>query len=95
MRTAFAIHDFVIGELACGQLKHREEIISLLATLPRLGTLSQDDVLLLVNSRKLYGSRIGWVDSHLLAPTLDAGARIWSFDRSLGNVAKKFSVHFS
>ncbi len=89
-----AIHDFVIGEIACGQLKHREEIVSLLAALPRIKTLPHEDVLYLINNRKLHGSGIGWVDSHLLASALDADIRIWSFDKSLENVAKKLSIHF-
>jgi len=89
-----AMHDFVIGELACGQLKHREEIVSLIGALPRFETLPHQDVLYLVNSRKLYGTGIGWIDTHLLASTLDVGARIWSFDKSLENVAQKLSIHF-
>ena len=89
-----AIHDFVIGELACGQLKHREEILSLLKTMPRLDTVPHDDVLFLVKNRKLFSSGIGWVDSHLLASALDTGSKLWSFDKSLQNVAKSCSVQF-
>ena len=88
------IHDFVVGELACGQLKHRREIISLLKTLPRLETLPHDDVLFFIGERKLFGSGIGWVDAHLLASTIAEGSELWAFDKSLNNVAKKCSVLF-
>jgi predicted nucleic acid-binding protein len=90
-----AIHDFVIGELACGQLKHREEILSLLKTLPRLDAVPHDVVLFLIRDRKLFGSGIGWVDSHLLASALDTGSQLWTFDKSLQNVAKSCSVQFN
>jgi predicted nucleic acid-binding protein len=88
------IHDFVIGELACGQLKHRNEILSLLKSLPQLDTLPHDDILFLIQDRKLFGSGIGWVDSHILASAIDAGSKLWTFDKSLQNVATKCSVQF-
>ena len=89
-----AIHEFVIGELACGQLKYRDEILSLLNALPKLDTLPYDDVLFLIQKRKLFGSGIGWIDSHLLAAAIDAGSQLWTFDKSLKNVAKKCSAQF-
>ena len=89
-----AIHDFIIGELACGQLKQRQEVLALLDTLPRFEPLPHGDVLFMVASRELSGSGIGWVDSHLLASVLESKGRIWSLDKSLNNVAKKLSVGF-
>ena len=90
-----AIHDFVIGELACGQLKHRGTILSLLEALPRLDAVPHEDVLFLVKNRKLFGSGIGWVDAHLLASALSFGGKLWTFDKSLQNVAKRCSVEFN
>ena len=89
-----AIHDFVIGELACGQLKHRDEILSLLGSLSKVETLPHDDVLYLIQDRKLYGSGIGWVDSHLLASALTEDCKVWTADKSLAKVAEKCAVSF-
>ena len=38
-------HPFIIGELACGNLKNRNEIISLLQSLPMAQTIEFDDFL--------------------------------------------------
>jgi len=88
------IHEFIIGELACGQLKFRSEILGLLQSLPLLPTSSHDEVLYMINKRKLYASGIGWVDSHLVASTLVANNRIWSFDKSLISIAEKLNISF-
>jgi predicted nucleic acid-binding protein len=34
-RDVVASHDFVIGEIACGNLKNRQEVLSLLSWLPK------------------------------------------------------------
>jgi hypothetical protein len=62
-------------------------------SLPRLDTLPHDNVLFLVHERKLFGSGIGWVDSHLLASVIDKSARLWTSDKSLQSAAKKCSVN--
>lgn len=87
-----AIHEFIIGELACGQLKFREEILELLQTLPLLPTLSHEEVLYMINKRKLYGSGIGWVDAHLVASTLVTKNHVWSYDKSLINITEKLNI---
>jgi hypothetical protein len=43
-------HSFVIGELACGNLKNRSTILSLLATLPLALHAEHDEVLRLTRS---------------------------------------------
>ncbi|MGH9336341.1 MAG: type II toxin-antitoxin system VapC family toxin, partial [Vicinamibacteria bacterium] len=63
-------HAFVIGELACGNLKNRREILSLLEALPRASVANHEEVLHLVAEQKLYGKGLGWVDVHLLAASL-------------------------
>jgi predicted nucleic acid-binding protein len=77
-------HPFVIGELACGNLAKREEILSLLTALPRAGMADNEEVLHLLESRRLYGRGLGWVDVHLLASALLTECGLWTFDKSLG-----------
>ena len=38
-------HPFVVGELACGNLRRRDEILGLLSALPKLGKASGEEVL--------------------------------------------------
>jgi len=46
-------HSFVIGELPCGHIKNRREIIALLKALPKARTVENDEVLHFIEHRKL------------------------------------------
>ena len=85
-------HPFVIGELACGNLRHRQEILALLETLDRLAVAEHHEVMALVADRHLMGSGIGWVDAHLLAAVAMGGARLWTLDRPLAGVAQRLGL---
>lgn len=85
-------HPFVIGELALGSIKDRRSVLDDLAALPRAVAASDEEVLLLVETRTLFGRGIGFANAHLLASTLlTDGARLWSFDRRLDAVARHLS----
>ena len=85
-------HDFVIGELACGGLKNRKEILSLLQSLPRAPLVSQDELLYFIENHSLNGMGIGFVDAHLLASAKLANIPLWTFDKKIKLVATKLSV---
>lgn len=80
-------HPFVIGELACGNLGNREEILKLLRALPQSPKVEDDEVLQFIEGRKLMGKGLGLVDMHLLASCQLSGASIWTRDRRLLEVA--------
>jgi len=83
-------HPWVIGELALGHLSRRSEILGLLGNLPQATAATDVEVLTLIDSRKLFGLGIGYVDAHLLAATmLTTGARLWTRDKRLAAVAAK------
>jgi predicted nucleic acid-binding protein len=85
-------HPFVVGELACGMLKKRGEILSMLKALPESQLLEHDEVMSFIESQRLYGHGIGWVDVHLLGSTLLTGCAIWSFDKPLRRAAVALNV---
>jgi hypothetical protein len=85
-------HSFVVGELACGTLQKRGEILKMLKALPEAHLLEHEEVLGFVETRRLYGCGIGWVDAHLLASTLLTGCTIWTFDKPLRRAAAALSV---
>lgn len=87
-----ATHPFVIGELACGSLRRREDILSLLAALPRTQVATHDEAMALIDVHALGGAGIGWVDVHLLAASLLSRARLWTRDRRLQAVADRLGV---
>jgi predicted nucleic acid-binding protein len=81
-------HPFVIGELALGRLRRRQEILELLGNLPAAEVALHDEVLSMIDSHHLAGSGLGWVDAHLLASALLSNAPLWSLDRKLDAAAK-------
>jgi len=64
---AVVIHPFVLGELACGNLSNRKEIIALLHALPSASKAEDDEILLFIERHHLMGRGIGLMDVHLLA----------------------------
>lgn len=81
-------HPFVIGELACGNLRRRAEIMRLLAELPRAPVASDAEVMEFIERRRLMGRGIGFVDAHLLASVILAGsASLLTTDRRLAALA--------
>ena len=85
-------HPFIIGELACGHLKNREEIISLLKSLPKARTVESDEILHFIENRKLMGLGIGLIDVHLLASSLLTNTLLWTDDKQLSTVSSKLNI---
>lgn len=85
-------HPFIIGELACGNLKNRTEILDMLASLPTMPVAEHSEVLDFISRYKFQGKGIGWIDAHLLASTFLAKSRIWTLDESLLKIAKDLKV---
>ena len=80
-------HPWVIGELACGTLKNRAEILALLQTLPEAQVPDHEEVLLFLESHKLFGRGLGWVDVNLLASAQLTGCHLWTADVPLQKAA--------
>jgi hypothetical protein len=88
-------HPFVIGELACGQLKSRAEILGLLAALPQAQVAQEQEVLFFIERHGLMGRGIGYIDAHLLAATaLTEGARLWTRDKRLDSLACELKIAY-
>lgn len=88
MQGRVLAHPFVIGEIACGSLNKRAGTLDLLQQLPTAVVAEASEVLGYIDSRKLHGKGIGYVDVHLLVATaLTGGARLWTRDRRLHAVA--------
>jgi predicted nucleic acid-binding protein len=86
-------HPFVVGELALGNLRQRELILTALQDLPQAVVASDIEVLRFINQQALYGLGIGYVDAHLLASArLTAGGSLWTRDKRLQAVADRLGV---
>jgi len=89
------MHPFIVGELACGSIGNREEILRLLQELPEAQVAEHGEVLGLIERRRLWGQDIGWVAAHLLASALLSNASILTLDRKLSRVASALELRHS
>lgn len=86
-------HPWVTGELALGHLTQRGEILRLLGNLPQANSATAAEILTFVDTHRLFGLGIGYVDVHLLAATaLSSGAQLWTRDKRLAAVAEEHGL---
>lgn len=85
-------HPFVLGELACGNLKNRQEILELLQTLCICPVASHEEVLAFIETNHLMGRGLGYIDMHLLASAKLDDLLLWTFDRPLTSAASYLNV---
>ncbi|MFK7848519.1 MAG: type II toxin-antitoxin system VapC family toxin [Rhodothermales bacterium] len=94
-RSQVLIHPFVIGELACGNLRNRDEILRLLNDLPQSPVASPGETLYFIEGNRLMGLGVGYIDIHLLAATaLAENTMLWTGDKRLKKVASKMKLAF-
>ena len=86
-------HPFVRGELALGNLRQREEILTALDNLPQAPVVFTNEVNYFIEKQALYGLGIGLIDVHLLASTrLLGNARLWTQDKRLLAAASRLNL---
>lgn len=89
-----ACHPFIIGELACGNIRNRSEILSLLRTLHSVSTVDMTEYLFFVEKNHLFAVGIGLVDAHLLASSKLSGIPLWTADKRLKEAALHLNVSY-
>ena len=89
-----AIHPWVVGELACGNLKNRTEILELLRALPEVPRADDDEILFFIDRYALAGRGLGLIDIHLLASSQVGGHVLWTKDRRLRTAAQALGIDF-
>ena len=94
-RSLVGQHPMVVGELALGTLKDRTDLLGSLAGIPSLEVASHDEVLVLVEERRLWGKGLSLVDAHLIASVLlTSGATLWTRDNRLRAVADDLGLTY-
>lgn len=85
-------HPAVRGEIALSSIARRDEILQLLSQLPSAQVMGDDDVLAMIDAKKLHASGIGWTDAHLLASALASHHGILTLDKHLASAAIRLGI---
>jgi predicted nucleic acid-binding protein len=86
------MHPFVLGELACGSLADRAQVLGLLAALPPAPACTDAEALYFIDQHRLMGRGIGYIDVNLLASARLHGAALWTRDKRLNAVATELGL---
>jgi predicted nucleic acid-binding protein len=85
-------HPFVIGEIACGNLRSRPTVLGDLQRMPSAIEADSEEVLGFLERHRLFGAGIGWIDMHLLASARLSNCRLWTLDAHLLSAAAKLQL---
>jgi predicted nucleic acid-binding protein len=85
-------HPFIIGEIACGRLKNRVEILRLLNQLPMTIQAKHEEMLEFIDANRLMGRGLGYVDIHLSASAILTGVTMWTLDKKLNETNKRLGI---
>ena len=88
------IHPFILGELSCGNISNRKEVLSLLRTLRGIDLVLDEEVFVFIEDRKLFGKGLGFIDIHLLASALVHNVPLLTRDKSLKGIARKLGIAY-
>lgn len=88
-------HPLVIGELACGNIANRAEILALLRELPQARVAEHDEVLHFIEAQELAGRGLGLIDVHLLASSVMSRMPLWTADKRLHEAAIALGVAYA
>ncbi len=92
-RRLVLTHPFVIGELALGNLRDRDDFLGNLARLSTARVATEPEVLGFIDRNRLWARGIGYADAHLLvATTLSPFASFWTADKRLAKVADGLKI---
>jgi len=86
------LHPFILGELAAGNLRNRARVLSYFTSLPELAIAPENEVHYLLQSRRLWGSGLGWIDLHILTATKLSGWDLYTADHAMNEAAVRLQI---
>ncbi len=87
-------HPFIVGELACGNLKNRVEILSLLQALPMASHIEHEEVMRFIEDHSLVVKGLGYIDVHLIASAFLTDIPLWTADKKLNEISLKLGIGY-
>lgn len=86
------MHPFVLGEIALGYLDPRADILEMLQSLPKAEVADDSEVLQFIDQYQLFGTGVGYVDTHLLTAAMLTFSALWTRDKRLQAVAERLGI---
>jgi len=94
-RRRTLVHPYTIGEIALGSFSGRSRTLEALQRLPAAPVARHAEVLKLIEQWRLFGTGVGYVDSHLLASArLVPGGKLWTRDKRLHEQAERLGMAY-
>ncbi len=78
--------------MACGHLRNRQNILTLLQALPTAIQVKPEEVLHFIEMNALMGKGIGYVDAHWCASASHGNMKLWTRDKRLLIVLKALGL---
>ena len=94
LKAEVVCHRFVIGELACRFIRNRNEVLSLLRSLPLAIEADHDEVMDFLERNHLMGKGLGLIDIHLMASALLSGMPLWTLENKLRREASRLGIAY-
>lgn len=93
LQSAFVTcHPYIIGELALGTLRNHAELLALLGELPATRVATHEEALAFLETHRLMGKGLGYVDLHLLAAAMLDRTPLWTLHRRLASAAARLGI---
>ncbi len=87
-------HPFIVGELACGNLNNRHDILMYLQSLPEANLAEDEEVLKFIENHELMGKGLGYIDVHLIAAAVLTDVPLWTLDKTLDKITRKIGINY-
>ena len=87
-------HPFIVGELACSNLKNQSEILSLLQALSMAIRVEHEEVIKFIEDHTLMGKGLGYIAVHLIASAILTYIPLWTIDKKLNEISSKLGVGY-
>ena len=87
-------HPYIVDELACGNMKNRHEVLSLLQLLPLTTLARHEEILQFIEMNHLMGKGLGYIGVHLAASAVLSGVPILSYDKKLNEVSEELGIRY-
>jgi predicted nucleic acid-binding protein len=88
-------HPFIVGELACGNIKNRHEVLSLLQLLPVATQARHEEILQFIEQNHLMGKGLGYIDVHLSTSAVLTGVPMWTYDKRLNDANDWLGIRYN